>query len=217
MKIKTEAKNARQIRIEKAAYEILAEKGYKAASMLTIAKRASASNETLYRWYQNKQSLFGSLVKENARETKELLEHSIEADADPLETLQKFGPLLLRLVTGKKAIALNRAAAGDVFDTGTLGKVIASAGKETVFPLVVQVLEKARRKGQMDFEDAHDAADIYTGLLIGDLQIRRVIGVCKQPTKKEMDARSERAFSLILRLFGSHTGSSTLSENDKHE
>lgn len=212
MKINTEKQHARQIRIETAAYEILAEKGYKAASMLAIAKRASASNETLYRWYKNKQSLFCSLVTENARETKELLEHSIEADADPLETLQKFGPVLLRLVTGKKAIALNRAAAGDVFDTGTLGKVIASAGKETVVPLVVNVLERARRKGQMDFKDAYATADIYTGLLIGDLQIRRVIGVCKQLTDKEIDARSERAYNLLLRLFGSRGGASTIFE-----
>jgi AcrR family transcriptional regulator len=216
MKIKTVEQIERQIRIEKAAYEILAEKGYKAASMLSIAKRASASNETLYRWYKNKQSLFCSLVKENARETKELLEHSIAADTDPLETLQKIGPVLLKLVTGKKAIALNRAAAGDVFDTGTLGKVIASAGKETVAPLIVKVLERARRKGQMDFENAHDAADIYTGLLIGDLQIRRVIGVCKQLTQKEIDARSQRAVSLLLRLFGPHGGASTIFMNNKH-
>lgn len=210
MKIYTEKQHARRMRIETAAYEILAEKGYQAASMLAIAKRASASNETLYRWYKNKQSLFCSLVEENARETKELLEHSIEADADPLETLQKIGPVLLRLVTGKKAIALNRAAAGDVFDTGTLGEVIAAAGKEAVVPLIVKVLERARRKGQMDFEDAYDTADIYTGLLIGDLQIRRVIGVRKQLTDKETDARSERAYNLLLRLFGSRGGVSTI-------
>jgi AcrR family transcriptional regulator len=201
--MKTEKLKTRRLQIKKAAYEILAEKGYKAASMLAIAKRASASNETLYRWYKNKQSLFSSLVKENARESKQLLELSIEADADPLEILQKIGPVLLRLVTGEKAIILNRAAAGDVYDTGTLGKVIATAGKESVFPLIVNVLESARNKKQMDFEDAYDAADTYTRLLIGDLQIQRVIGVRKQLTRKEIDARSERAFNLLLRLFGS--------------
>jgi hypothetical protein len=95
---------------------------------------------------------------------------------------------------------LNRAAAGDVFDTGTLGKVIASAGKETVISLIVKVLERARRRGQIEFENAYDAADIYTGLLIGDLQIRRVIGVCNPLTQKEIDTRSERAFNVFLRI-----------------
>jgi AcrR family transcriptional regulator len=47
--------NERRERIEKAAYDVLAETGYKGASLLLIAQRASVSNETLYRWYGNKQ------------------------------------------------------------------------------------------------------------------------------------------------------------------
>ncbi|WP_404927319.1 TetR/AcrR family transcriptional regulator [Mesorhizobium sp. ORM16] len=57
---------ARRERIEEAAYAVLRETGYKSASLLAIAKRASASNETLYNWYGNKQTLFRSLIEANA-------------------------------------------------------------------------------------------------------------------------------------------------------
>lgn len=46
---------ARRERIEETAYAVLKESGYKAASLLAIARRASVSNETLYNWYGNKQ------------------------------------------------------------------------------------------------------------------------------------------------------------------
>ncbi|MCP4433742.1 MAG: TetR/AcrR family transcriptional regulator, partial [Gammaproteobacteria bacterium] len=52
-----EIRSARQYRIEEATYELLAESGYHACSMLSIAKRAKASNETLYRWYGDKVGL----------------------------------------------------------------------------------------------------------------------------------------------------------------
>ena len=86
--------------------------------MLSIAKRARASNETLYRWYGNKQGLFKGLVEANAAHVAALLEAAIEEGKDPTQTLVQVGPLLIELVTSEKAVALNRAAAADATETG---------------------------------------------------------------------------------------------------
>ena len=61
--MKKEKKVQRQSEIETAAYALLDEFGYGGISMLKIAKRAKASNETIYRWYGDKLGLFKSLVK----------------------------------------------------------------------------------------------------------------------------------------------------------
>ncbi|MEQ8740678.1 MAG: helix-turn-helix domain-containing protein, partial [Hoeflea sp.] len=63
--MREETRAARQAQIEQAAYEVLEEKGYAATSMLAIAKRARASNETLYNWYGDKTGLFRALVVRN--------------------------------------------------------------------------------------------------------------------------------------------------------
>ncbi|WP_237352646.1 TetR family transcriptional regulator [Rhizobium leguminosarum] len=42
--------------------------------MLDIAKAAKASNETLYRWYGDKNGLFQTMVESNARATKTALD-----------------------------------------------------------------------------------------------------------------------------------------------
>ncbi|MCI5077815.1 TetR/AcrR family transcriptional regulator [Oricola sp.] len=190
----------RRAAIKQAAFEVLAEKGYKAASMLEIARRAKASNETLYKWFGNKQALFASLVEDNAREARDLLQSAQKAADDPLDTLARLGPVLLEIVTGEKAVALNRAAAGDVFETATLGRTIAKHGRETVLPLLADVLESAGRDGRMTIADPKEAAETFINLLIGDWQIRRAIGAMEPPTRAQAEARTQRAVAHLLRI-----------------
>ncbi|WP_349363291.1 MAG: TetR/AcrR family transcriptional regulator [Roseitalea porphyridii] len=192
----------RRAAIEEAAFAVLLEKGYKAASILEIARRAGASNETLYKWYGNKQGLFAALVEANARTVAELLRARLQGEAaDPIETLRDVGPLLLELVTSERAVALNRAAVGDVHDTATLGPALARAGRETVVPLIASILEKARRAGLIDHGDDEPVAETYIALLIGDLQIRRATGVLAPLSEAEIAARAERALTLLLSLY----------------
>ncbi|WP_421855441.1 TetR/AcrR family transcriptional regulator [Oricola sp.] len=187
----------RRAAIKEAAFEVLAEKGYKAASMLEIARRAKASNETLYKWFGNKQTLFGALVEDNAKEARELLQSALAEDHDPLDALTRLGPVLIGIVCGEKAVALNRAAAGDVFETGTLGKTIAQHGRNAILPLLTNLFAAAARAGKMTVTDPQEAADTYINLLIGDLQIRRAIGVTPIPGESEAATRSARAVAAM--------------------
>jgi AcrR family transcriptional regulator len=201
--MKKQQQEQRKRQIEAAAYELLVEKGYKATSMLDIAKRASASNETLYNWYGTKQALFSSLVAANALEARKLFSHGETTDADPLEILQKLGPILLTIVAGEQAVALNRAAASDVYETGKLGQTIANGGKQAILPLLRQVFEQARERELVGFSKDDDVAETYVSLLIGDLQIERVIGVRPALTRKQIEASASKALKLILQLFPS--------------
>lgn len=189
--MREEKRSLRQQQIEAAAYEVLEAKGYGGTSMLGIAKRARASNETLYRWYGDKQGLFQALVTRNAEEVRGHLETELETDHDALSILQTLGPKLLKLLTGERAVALNRAAAAD--SSGELGETLSKAGREAVFPLLEQVLLRARNEGQLAFDRSGEAVGLYLDLLIGDQQIRRVIGRLPSPTEAFCQERSRRA------------------------
>lgn len=198
--MRDEKRSLRQSQIEKAAYEVLEAKGYGGTSMLGIAKQARASNETLYNWYGDKQGLFQALVTRNAEEVKTHLEAELKTGNDALSILATLGPKLLILLTGDRAVALNRAAAAD--SSGELGATLSKAGRETIFPLLEQVLLRARKEGQITFEDPVQAVGLYLDLLIGDLQIRRVIGRLPSPSKAFCEERSERAARYLCRLLG---------------
>jgi len=190
--MRDENRAARKARIEKAAMELLEQKGYLATSMLSVAKRAKASNETLYNWYGNKQGLFRSLVETNAAQVKSLLRQDLAREQPPEATLRALGPLLLGLLTGDKAITLNRAAAAD--PSGELARELIQAGRGTVAPLIADVFVKARDAGILSFKDANKAVGLYLDLLVGDLQIRRVLGAVPELKQSEIDRRAAAAF-----------------------
>ena len=198
MKLREEKRSLRQQQIEAAAYEVLEAKGYGGTSMQGIAKRARASNETLYNWYGDKQGLFRALVTRNAEEVKSHLEAELETNHEALSILGTLGPKLLNLLTGDRAVALNRAAAAD--SSGELGTTLSKAGREAIFPLLEQVLLRARQEGKLRFNASQEAVGLYLDLLIGDQQIRRVVGRIPAPTIEFCEARSKRAVSHLCQL-----------------
>lgn len=190
--MKKENQLKRQIEIEQAAYQLLKEEGYGKISMLKIAKHAKASNETLYRWYGDKAGLFRALVAKNAEEARLLLEAAIADDADPFKTLEAFGPVLLRILLGPQAIALNQAAAADA--SGELGQALGKAGRQTIMPILIHVLDKAR------VQEPRQASELYLDLLVGDMQIRRAIGQLGPPDDDFVAERAEVALQHFKRL-----------------
>ena len=200
--MKSENQQKRKQQIEAAAYDLLRQKGYKATSMLAIAKHASASNETLYKWYGNKHTLFASLVQSNIQTVRESLENAITQQHHSLETLKNIGPPLLKIITGERAVTLNRAAAADVYDSHTLGHAIALKSRETIAPLITQVIVLAKENGLINFDKAEAVTDMYLRILIGDLQIRRVIGACDELPEQVLQERSKDAISVLLALYG---------------
>ncbi|SFQ96398.1 TetR/AcrR family transcriptional regulator [Poseidonocella sedimentorum] len=202
--MREDTKRRRQAQIEDAAYAVLEEKGYAGASMLAIARRAKASNETLYNWYGDKLGLFMALVDRNVGEARASLEESLSAEDDALATLRTFGPILLGMLTGPRAVALNRAAAAD--PSGDLGHAIAKGGRETIAPILEDVFRAARAQGHLGFAEVDEAAELYLGLLIGDLQIRRVVGRLPAPTAADIERRSARALEAVICLMPFEAG-----------
>lgn len=197
--MRSEKKQKRHQEISEAAYRLLASQGYGATSMLSIAKAAGASNETLYRWYGDKQHLFAEMVEDNAANVKAELEASLAGDGDPQGALGQIGVKLVALLTSERAIVLNRAAAAD--SSGTLGATIAKAGRGTIAPLIAKLMDRLIQDRVISEQSATETTEIYLGLLIGDLQIRRVIGQLEPLTEADCIARSDRALKLLQKLY----------------
>ena len=199
--MRDEKKTARQKQIAEAAYDVLAEKGYAGASMLSIAKKAKASNETLYRWYGNKQGLFRDLVAQNAELVAEQLEEELAKAEHSLQVLEVVGERLLAMLLSPRAVALNRAAAADAEVSGELGQALAEAGRDRVFPLLVRLLEKLKAEDYLAFDHVGEAAELFVALLVGDMQIRRVTGVLAKPSAEDVQRRSRRAAERFIGIY----------------
>lgn len=193
--MKDDRKNSRHVAISAAAYSLLEEKGYAGASMLSIAKAAKASNETLYRWYGDKKGLFERLVRDNAAETEQILKTAIAREDDALQTLEKVAPVLLTVLLSDRAILLNRAAAAE--PTGELGAAVSVGGRNVVQPLFGKILQPLALDNNLD---AKQMTGLFLSLLIGDRQIKRVIGVEEAPSRSDIETQTAAALHSFSKL-----------------
>ncbi len=196
--MKPESRLSRRAEIEAAAYVILHEKGYAGTSMLAVAKAAQASNETLYRWYGDKAGLLAALIDRHGQAFQAQLEGVIARNSDPVAALRQLAPTLLGALTAERAIALNRAAAAD--ETGVLGRALAMIGRERVAILVTGLMEQATAQGQITAASPRIAAEWYISLVIGDAQIRRVIGAVPEPSEAHIAQLAETRVAAFLKL-----------------
>ena len=204
--MRDENRRKRQQVIFAATYRLLAEKGYKGTSLLAIAKAAGASNETMYNWFGNKQGLLASMIGDNAAGARNVLLDGFPSPAainieEMTQVLERFGDTLLQMLTGEKAVALNRAAAADVSDGNILGSLLAENGREKIVPLLQHFFDEAIGAGLFQNHDSAEMTEIYLALLLGDVQIRRVIGVTNEPDPAATRMHSQRVVELFIQLF----------------
>ena len=197
--MKAEAKRKRENEIETAAYRVLSERGYSGTSMLEVAKEAKASNETLYRWYGDKRGLFASMVVANAADAKAELEAALTEGGDDWDRLRRLGFVLLTTLLNDKTVLLHRAAAAD--QSCELGWVMAESGRDTITATIQSLIEKATSQSGTVARDSSYATEMFFGILLGDLQIRRIIGVIPLPDGRVIEDRSEFAVSAIRSLY----------------
>ena len=193
----------RREEILKVALSVLAERGYRGASMREIAVRSQASKETLYAWFGNKRGLFEELVRWQAERVDAVIAPNLERDGDdPSEDLRGFALELQRLLLGDRAVVINRAAISEATSDPTFARILATQGRGSVVPKLERYLEGQRERGRLDFEEVGTAIDVLIGLAIGDQQVRRLLGVLPMPEPEQIEARAERAVRGFLTLFG---------------
>lgn len=194
--------NERRAQIEAAAFEVLEQVGFKKASMLQIAKKAKASNETLYSWYGNKQALFSSLITANAQAVEEALRDAMSGDSDHDDALFDLGKLLLQFTATEKAIIINRAAVSDVQETGLLAQAIEENARQVIVRLIRALMKKLETSGHFSFEEGVEAAaQDFIALLIGELQIQQALGSLPSLEEGAIEQRARRASDLFDQLY----------------
>ena len=185
-----------------AATAILREKGYRDTTMLDIARRVSASKETLYAWFGSKSGLFQAVIRRNADTVRTVLEAHLDGDAPVAEALADVGRALAGLLLGDGAVAINRAAISEARSDPELARILVETGREATLPFFVRYLERCRERELLDFDDPWEAAETFLGLLLGDKQIRRLLGVVDAPDAGEIETRARQAAVRFLRLHG---------------
>jgi AcrR family transcriptional regulator len=193
----------RQTDVLDAALALLVDSG-DAVTMAAVARRASCSKETLYKWFGDRDGLLSATVQWQAAKV-----HVTTVDRDRLDAaslkarLEEFAANWLRVISGKNSIALNRVAISHAASgKSNLGAIVLTNGRFAMGRRLKPLLEAGQARGLLVFEDAEAAFRSFFGLVARDVQIRLLLGDRLELTDAAIAADAALATQQFLALYG---------------
>ena len=198
-----EALTARQQAVLDAVLSLMVEKG-SGLTMTAVARRASCSKETLYKWFGDRDGLLTATVQWQASKVRAGNFDRQNLDADALrESLKGFAANWLEVITSPTSIALNRIGISQAASRdGNLGSIVLANGRFAIGERLKPVLDAGREAGLLAFEDTETAFRTFFGLAGRDVQIRLLLGDTLTLSRAEIAGDAERATEQFLTLYG---------------
>ena len=198
-----QALTPRQRAVLDAALRLLVEEGDH-LTMNAVARRASCSKETLYKWFGDRDGLLTATVRWQASKVRVVPVDPGNVDLVSLtESLEGYARDWLKVIASDTSIALNRVAvshAGSGKDG--LGAMVLENGRFALATRLKPVLDAGKRAGYLAFEDAETAFRTFFGLVGRDVQIRLLLGDWPGLTEAAIAEDAARATRQFLTLYG---------------
>ncbi|MEQ1942963.1 TetR/AcrR family transcriptional regulator [Mesorhizobium sp. VNQ89] len=198
-----ETPTERQKAVLDAVLDLLVEGGDQ-LTMTAVARRASCSKETLYKWFGDREGLLAATVRWQASKVRAGNYDRQKLDAEALrDSLEAFAANWLKVISSRTSVALNRVAVSHAASgKSNLGAIVLANGRFAIGERLKPLLEAGRAAGLLVFEDVEDTFRTFFGLVGRDVQIRLLLGdpLKLSPAAIEQDAR--RAVEQFFVLFG---------------
>lgn len=192
-KIEESAFTPRQQAVLTAALDLVVEQGDR-LTMTAVARRASCSKETLYKWFGDRDGLLTATVQFQAAKVRVPRIDRRSLDATSLRaSIEQFGRDLLATLAGEVSVTLNRLAVSHAgAEKRGLGAIVLENGRREMGRRLKPVLEAGRDARLLEFESAEEAFRTFFGLVVRDVQIRLLLGdeLILTPAQIEKDARA---------------------------
>jgi AcrR family transcriptional regulator len=173
-------------------------------TMGAVARRASCSKETLYKWFGDRDGMLRATVRWQA--SRVMFEAVDRTRLDLLSLtrcLEDFAANWLRVISSPTSLALNRVAIGQAGSSSAqLGRIVLENGRFALGQRLKPVLEAGREVGLLAFTDAETAFRSFFGLVARDVQIRLLLGDRIDLTEATIRADAVRAARQFLALHG---------------
>lgn len=178
--------------------DLMVEQG-DAFSMAEVARRASCSKETLYRWYGDRDGLLTATVKWQASKVAmPVLDEAQPTIATFKKALTDFARSWLTVLTGEISIALNRLAISHAGNRKSgLGDIVLRNGPLGMKERLGNLFEVGRCNGFISLAD-DEAFRLFFGLVVADTQVRALLGENAKPTETSINEWAAQASDRFL-------------------
>jgi AcrR family transcriptional regulator len=177
------------------AMDVFLERGYHAASMDLIAKRANVSKITVYAHFSSKEALFSAIIAELAGRLTGAIQRLALADQPPAQALRQVGRAYLDLALAPRSLALHRLVVAEAARHTQLGRLIFRNGPMAI---VATLADYLKAQSSLRIADPDLAAQQFLGMVLAQNQLRLLLAA--RPTGKSagIDQMIDHAVELFL-------------------
>ena len=191
--------NRRAEILEAAAFAFF-ERGYAATSIDAIIGRIGGSKRNIYNEFGSKQGLFAALVSEIADAALLSLDHE-KFDGNLQATIRRLGHRLAHIYLSPSLVGVYRIIVAEGQRFPALAQAFYDKGPGRAVTRLAEVLQNARHAGQTNLVDCMTAADVFVGMLRGNLHLNAVLALHANPTDSEIASAVESAVHIFLHGF----------------
>lgn len=193
----------RQQQVLTAALDLLVEQGDR-LTMTSVARRASCSKETLYKWFGDRDGLLTATVQWQAAKVRVPQVDRRRLDIESLKSsVDQFARDLLTTIVGEVSVTLNRLAITHAgADKNSLGGIVLENGPLAIRKRLKPVLEAGREARVLRFETSEEAYRSFFGLVVRDVQIRLLLGETIDLGEQEIARDAARATEQFFAIYG---------------
>jgi len=178
------------------AMDVFLERGYHAASMDLIAKRANVSKITVYAHFSNKEALFSAIIAELAGRLTGTIQRLALADLPPAQALRQVGHAYLDLALAPRSLALHRLVVAEAARHPQLGRLIFRNGPMAI---VATLADYLKAQPSLRIADPDLAAQQFLGMVLAQNQLRLLLAT--RPSARSgagIDPMIDHAVELFL-------------------
>jgi AcrR family transcriptional regulator len=189
-------KEKRRREILDAAFLEFSTKGYAGASMEAIARRAHASKETLYAWFENKETLLNTLFASRLYGMESRVVAAAEKDPSPANVLPIIAEDTVRFMLAMAPLtdAMGPGESGDKA-LRLLGQTIREERKK-----FVDYISRCRAQGYIAFDDdPFEIASLFVAMAQGEWSMRLGTGMLDELTDKMIEDHAQRVTRIFLK------------------
>ncbi|MCS6762391.1 MAG: TetR/AcrR family transcriptional regulator [Candidatus Devosia symbiotica] len=189
-----------------AALDLLVENG-DGLTMTAVARRASCSKETLYKWFGDRDGLLMATVQWQAAKVRMPQVDQTGLNARALrQSIEQFARVLLTVITSEVSITLNRTAVTHTAqEKDRLGNIVLENSLLAICRRLKPILEAGRNARLLRFTSSEDAYRTFFGLVVRDVQIRLLLGdkaLIQANVEANIEADVKTATDQFFALYG---------------
>jgi len=182
-----------------AAVEVIGERGL-AAPMEAIARRAGVSKQTVYNHYGSKAELMRALMNRRVEAiTASLREPG--AIENPTEALEAYARSVLETVITSKSYSMMRVIMLGAGEMPDVAKEVFEAGPLSARKQLAAFLRTETELGRMKVEDFDQAAEFFSGMVMGHSQLRSLLRLPSDKTVDEYGRLAREAAVRFMRAY----------------